>query len=427
MIELKGKYSTAKVFTDFIEKTAQQQIIELCDQEFTEDCKIRIMPDCHAGAGCVIGFTADLKDKVIPNLVGVDIGCGMYVIELGKIDIDLPKLDEVIRQHIPAGTKTHKNKITSFSELEKLCCYNGLKNLPRIENSLGTLGGGNHFIEGNREANGNTYIVIHSGSRNLGKQVADIYQKLAIEACSTDENYHLEKEALVEKYKRQGRGKEIQPALEALKKKHGGGIKDSLCYLTGDLKERYLHDMGICQYYATRNREIMAEIIIDKMSLNCNNSFHTVHNYIDFNDNIIRKGSVSAYNGEKIIIPINMRDGSIIAIGKGNPDWNYSAPHGAGRLMSRGQAKKNITLEEFEKSMEGIYTTSVDESTLDESPMSYKPKEEIIKNIWPTAEIESIISPIYNFKFSEGIDIRERRQKLNTLSDAVSSHHSLKK
>lgn len=401
MLELKGKYNTAVVFTDNIEQTAVGQIIELCNQEFTEGCKIRIMPDCHAGAGCVIGFTADLGNKVIPNLVGVDIGCGMHVTELGKVDIDLPKLDEIIRQYIPAGMETHKNRIVKFPELQELYCYRDLKDFKRIERSLGTLGGGNHFIECNQDKKGNSYLVIHSGSRNLGKQVADIYQKLAIELCSGKEDYFTERKSLIQAFKKQGKRNEIQSALEKLKKKYSHlapKYNADLCYLSGEYRDKYLHDMEICQRYAALNRETMAEIILDRMSLASNNNFHTVHNYIDFNDNIIRKGSVAAYEGQKIIIPINMRDGSIVAVGKGNSDWNYSAPHGAGRLMSRSKAKEFVSLDEFQKSMQGIYTTSVNKHTLDESPMAYKSMDEIISNIQETVEILEIIKPVYNFK-----------------------------
>lgn len=423
MLKLKGKYNTAIVFTDNIEETAISQIIKLCNQEFIEDCKIRIMPDCHAGSGCVIGFTADLGDKVVPNLVGVDIGCGMHVTELGKVDIDLPKLDETIRQHIPAGAETHENRIVKFPELQELYCYRDLKDTKRIVESIGTLGGGNHFIECNKDEQ-NSYLVIHSGSRNLGKQVADIYQKLAIDLCSGKENYFIEKETLIQEYKKQGKRKQIQPALEKLKKKYNKltpRYNADLCYLTGEFREKYLHDMEICQHYATLNRETMAEIILDRMSLTSKNSFHTVHNYIDFNDNIIRKGSVAAYKGQKIIIPINMRDGSIIAIGKGNPDWNYSAPHGAGRIMSRSKAKEFVSLEEFQESMKGIYTTSVNEHTLDESPMAYKPMSEIIKNIQDTADIMTVIKPIYNFKASESLSLKQlRQQKLKTFTTDVS-------
>lgn len=401
MFEVSGRYNTARIFADSLEEAAVDQILNLCNQEFVKDCKIRIMPDYHAGMGCVIGFTANLGHMVIPNLVGVDIGCGMYVIELGKIEIDLPQFDEVIHKYIPAGMNTHEGRIVKYPELQDLYCYRDLKNTKRIERSLGTLGGGNHFIELNKNDEGNIYLVIHSGSRNLGKQVADIYQKLAVDICSGKENYFIEREALIKDFKKQGKKKQIQAALSQLKNKYDSlqpKYDKDLCYLTREYRDKYLHDMEICQRYATLNRETMAEIILQKMSLSGHNSFHTIHNYINFNDNIIRKGSVSAYNGEKLIIPINMRDGSIIAIGKGNQEWNFSAPHGAGRLMSRTKAKELLSMSEYQETMQGIYTTSVNEYTLDESPMAYKSAEEILSNIGDTVDVVSIIKPIYNFK-----------------------------
>jgi tRNA-splicing ligase RtcB len=363
ILEIRGQYNTAKVFTDNVEEATLEQITNLCNQEFTKGCKIRIMPDCHAGIGCVIGFTANLGDKVVPNLVGVDIGCGMYTLRLGKIDVDLPLLDKTIHKYIPAGREVHKKKIVSFPELQELHCFRELKEKTRIERSIGTLGGGNHFIELNKDSEENLYLVIHSGSRNLGKQVAEIYQNLAVDLCSGEPK-----------------------------------LSRDLCFLTGEYRNRYLHDMAICQRYAILNRETIAELILEKLKLNPLESFHTVHNYINFEDNIIRKGSVSARKGEKIIIPVNMRDGSIIAIGKGNPEWNYSAPHGAGRVLSRATARKAISLEAYQEAMRGIYTTCVNEHTLDESPMVYKPMKEILPNIQDTVEVVKVIKPIYNFK-----------------------------
>lgn len=368
MIELTGKYSRAKVFAYNIDEETKAQIINFCNQDYSEGKKIRIMPDTHAGVGCVIGFTANLGDKVVPNIVGVDIGCGIQVVELKKTYVDLGKLDKVINKYIPAGREIHKKKVYNFEKLENLHCYGKLKNIDRIKRSIGTLGGGNHFIEVNQDSEGNYYLVIHSGSRNLGKQVALYYQKVAVE---------LQK---------------------------GKSYPSSFCFLEGQWKDRYLHDMKICQEYASLNRRVMANIILGEIfgtSIEDYNSFETVHNYINFKDNIIRKGSISAYKGEKIIIPINMRDGSLICIGKGNEDWNYSAPHGAGRIMSRKQAKKSISIEDYRDSMEGIYTTSVNLSTLDEAPMAYKPMEEIISNIGETAEVLKIIKPVYNFKAAE--------------------------
>ena len=406
MIELKGKYNTAKVFINNIEESAKDQIVELLNQDFIKNSKVRIMPDTHSGAGCVIGFTADLGNKVIPNLVGVDIGCSMLTIELGKVDIDLEELDNIIHKYIPAGFNVHEGRIVRFSKLQDLYCYRQLKYTKRIERSLGTLGGGNHFIEVNIDSQNNKYLIIHSGSRNLGKQVADCYQNLAIDLCSGKEDYYIKRDEIIKIYKEQGRRKEIQQALKDLEKQYAELQPDypkELCYLTGEYKNRYLHDMNICQGYATLNRETMANIILDKIlnkKLIDFEHFHTVHNYINFNDNIIRKGAISAYEGEKVLIPINMRDGSILAIGKGNPDWNYSAPHGAGRIMSRSKARKNVSLEEFKESMNGIYTTSVNKNTIDESPMAYKSIDDIINNIGDTIEIIDIIKPIYNFKAS---------------------------
>jgi len=404
MIELQGKYNTAKVFTDNIEDSAKEQIIQLLNQDFIKDCKVRIMPDCHSGSGCVIGFTANLGDKVIPNLIGVDIGCSMLTIELGQIDIDLEKLDKAINQYIPSGFNIHEGRVVRFPELQDLHCYRNLKDTKRIERSVGTLGGGNHFIEVNVDSNNNKYLVIHSGSRNLGHQVATFYQDLAIDLCSGKESYYTERENIIKTYKEQDRKTEIQQALSDLKNKYDDlqpNYPKDLCYLTGDFRDKYLHDMNICQEYATLNRETMANIILDKMfnkTLSDYDYFHTVHNYINFNDNIIRKGSVSAKDGEKLLIPINMRDGSIIAVGKGNPDWNYSAPHGAGRLFSRTKAREILNLDKFKEEMNGIYSTSVNENTLDESPMAYKPMEEILENIKDIVDVLEIIKPIYNFK-----------------------------
>lgn len=403
-MEFVGKYNKATIFTDHIEQGAQDQIIELLNQEFIKDAKVRIMPDVHQGMGCVIGFTAEMGDKVIPNIVGVDIGCGMLTVALGDVNMDLPKLDGIINDKVPSGKYTHEGRMYRFEKYKDLYCYRELKNTKRIERSIGTLGGGNHFIEVNIDKNNNKYLVIHSGSRNLGKQVAEIYQRLAIDLCSGKEEFFHKKEVLIETYKNQGRRKDINKALKELEKQYKGVepiYPKQLCYLTGEYREKYLHDMKICQEYAELNRETMAEIILENLfhaNLNDFEYFHTVHNYIDFKDNIIRKGAIAAYHGEKILIPINMKDGSILAKGKGNSDWNYSAPHGAGRLKSRTDAKESFTLADFEKSMEGIYSTSVKQSTLDESPFAYKGMDEILNNIGDTAEVIDVLKPIYNFK-----------------------------
>ncbi len=396
--------SDLKIFTENIEQEALAQINTLLEQSAFQDCKVRIMPDVHAGAGCVIGFTADLGDKVIPNIVGVDIGCGMLTISLGNIEIDLEKLDRAIRKRVPSGRNVHEGRIVRFDELQDLYCYRELKDTKRLERSIGTLGGGNHFIEIDADEEGNKYLIIHSGSRNLGKQVAEYYQRLVVELMQGKDKLFEMQEKLIEEYKAKGKRKEIQSAIKQLHREfvpNPIGIPRDLCYLTGIYRERYLHDMRICQRFAVLNRAEMAKAIFDEMGLEEIDSFETIHNYIEFGSNMVRKGAISAKKDEMLLIPINMRDGCIIGIGKGNEEWNHSAPHGAGRLMSRSKAKEQLSLAEFEKSMEGIYTTSVNQATVDESPMAYKPMDEIIKNIKDTVEIVKIIKPIYNFKASE--------------------------
>ena len=407
--KLESEYNL-KIFTDNIEYECLEQIELLLKQEMFKDCKVRIMSDCHSGKGCVIGFTANLGNKVIPNIVGVDLGCGMYCINLGNIDINLQWLDEGIRKEVPAGREGFKETKTKFKKIQELICYRELKNHKEFERQLGTLGSGNHFIEVDIDSNGNKYLVIHSGSRNLGNQVANYYQKLAIKLHSGYDNYFKEKEELIRTYKEQGRRQEIQEEIKKLNVKYSGKRADmpnDLCYLEGQYKDNYLHDMKICQEYAVLNRESMTKNIIekvinpmlkDKLILNNLEQFQTIHNYLNFEDNIIRKGAVSANKGEKLIIPINMRDGSLICIGKGNEDWNNSAPHGAGRIMSRSKAKELVDIEEYKQSMKDIYTTSVSESTMDEAPMVYKPLEEIEENIKDTVDIVERIKPIYNFK-----------------------------
>lgn len=405
-----------KIFTSNIEDKAREQIDLLLEQDPFKDCKIRIMPDVHAGAGCVIGFTGNLGDKVIPNIVGVDIGCGMLCVELGNIDLNLEKLDRIIRQYIPSGMNVHENQRYKFLELEQLYCYELLKNKDNwLEKSMGTLGGGNHFIEIDVDEDDNKYLVIHTGSRNLGKQVAEIYQEKAIKYCSYDEEMKSEKQSIIKEYKKQHKEKEIQEKLIEITKKCEGITKlpKDLCYLEGQLREDYLHDMKICQEFAILNRKTIANIILknimyfkdDIEPLDCwefkDDYFETIHNYISFEDNIVRKGAISAKKGEKVLIPMNMRDGCIIGIGKGNDDWNCSAPHGAGRIMSRMQAKETFNLDEYKESMKNIYTTSVNENTIDEAPFVYKPMKEIIDNIGDTVDIIKIIKPIYNFKANE--------------------------
>ena len=367
MIELQGKYANANVFIDEIDPRSKEQIERLLDQSFVEGSKIRIMPDVHAGMGCVIGFTADMGDKIIPNIVGVDIGCGVLVVKLKDVDIDLDELNHIIKSRIPVGFNVHKTRHSRYPKLQELYVYRELNDTKRLERSIGTLGGGNHFIEVNVDSKGHKYLQIHSGSRNLGHQVAELYQKKAVQ-------YHKDK---------------------------GTEVPRDLAYLEGDLAKEYLHDMKICQEYASDNREAIADIILSNLlnkELKDYEFFHTIHNYINFDDNIVRKGAISAKAGEEIVIPINMRDGSILAVGKGNPEWNYSAPHGAGRLMSRTQAKKSFDLNEFKSEMEGIYSTTVHRGTLDEIPSAYKDIDVILDNIDPAATVVDILRPIFNYK-----------------------------
>ena len=407
MKEIAGVCNTAKVYTEIIEENAAVQIKTLCDQEFVTGCRIRIMPDVHAGAGCVIGFTADLGEMVIPNIVGVDIGCGMLTVELGKSETDFEKLDTIIREFVPSGKSVHEGRIVRFPELQKLNCCRALKDTKRIERSIGTLGGGNHFIEIDIDDEGNKYLIIHTGSRNLGKQVAEHYQEMAYDILRGKDKIFDEQKRIIGEYKTAGRRTEIQAAIKELKKSFKAKetrIPKELCYLTGEYRNMYLADMKICQEYAALNRLTIAKIIIEELS-SCGVDnfiyFETIHNYIDQDSNIVRKGAVSAKEGEMILIPINMRDGSLICIGKGNEDWNCSAPHGAGRLFSRSAAKENFTVEEFEKEMNGIFTTSVGTATLDECPMAYKTMDDIVMSITPAAEIIKVIKPVYNFKAGE--------------------------
>lgn len=396
-----------KIFATTIEQEAVSQVYRLAGQANFRDAKIRIMPDAHAGAGCTIGFTADLGDKVVPNLVGVDIGCGMLVANIGNIDLDLAKLDKVIRDTIPSGSDVNTKQGTRvyFEQMEDMVMYKNLRNMDHLQSSIGSLGGGNHFLEIDADEDGNKYIVIHSGSRNLGQQVCKHYQKLAIEQCNSyTKQIKEEINATIARLKKEGRQKESSTAIKAIKEKYNriDKVPTDLCYLVGDLRQDYLHDMKICQEFAWQNRLEMLRRILKGMKIkNVVEQWQTVHNYIDFTDNIIRKGAIRCNAGEKVIIPLNMRDGSIIAIGKGNEDWNNSGPHGAGRLMSRSAAKESLSMDDFRHSMEGIFTTCVNRGTIDESPMAYKNAQEIIDGIAPTADVVNIIKPIYNFKATE--------------------------
>lgn len=402
MLEIIGKTNTAVCYAAVIEDEAKEQIRRMCDYKLTENSKIRIMPDVHAGRGCTIGTTMTVKDKVCPNIVGVDIGCGMYTLKLTDRELDYEKIDEACH-YIPSGKNVWEGRMERF-DLTALRCFRSLKDTKRMERSLGTLGGGNHFIEIDQAKDGTYYIVIHSGSRNLGKQVAEIYQQLAVDLHMGKENYFKQRDEIINTYKQEGRRAEIQNALKELQKNYETKeleVPEDLCWLYGTFLEDYLHDVEICQSFACRNRERIAEILLERTGMTASESFHTVHNYIDTKEMILRKGAISAHAGEKVLIPINMRDGSVIALGKGNSEWNYSAPHGAGRVLSRTRAKEKISLEAYKEAMKGIYTTSVNESTLDEAPMAYKSLEDIIDVIHDSVEIIDIMKPVYNFKASD--------------------------
>lgn len=390
--------SNLKIFTKNIEDKALEQVNTLIAQDAFKDAKIRIMPDVHAGAGCVIGFTGDLGDKVIPNIVGVDIGCGMLTIELSKKIDNLEGLDNFITKNIPNGFNVSSVEKCPQEFLELFKCYDELASVSRLKKSLGSLGGGNHFIE--IDTDGETdYLVIHTGSRNLGLQVADLYQKKAEDYIKKLNGNNISE--IIQELKKDGMEKEIEAAIKKAKENEVH-IPRELSYIEGEDREDYLHDMKLAQEFAVENRKNIAMLILeylkDSEDIQMVDSFETIHNYIDLESNIVRKGAISAKEGEKVIIPINMRDGCIIATGKGNEDWNYSAPHGAGRILSRAAAKSQISLEDFQESMKDVYTTSVDTSTIDESPFAYKSIDEILSNIVDTVEVDKIIKPIYNFK-----------------------------
>lgn len=401
-LEIKGKVNTAICYAKVVEDEAIEQIRRMCDYEMTEGSRIRIMPDVHAGKGCTIGTTMTINDKAVPNVVGVDIGCGMYTVNLGKVDIDFRKVDEAAH-FIPSGMNVWEGRQERF-DLTELRCYRDLKDTKRLERSLGTLGGGNHFIEIDQATDGTKYLIIHSGSRNLGKQVAELYQRLAVNLSRGYGDYLERRDEIIQTYKEQGRKNEIQ---EALKQLHWqvyespASMPEDLCFLEGKYLEDYLHDVVICQTFARRSREKMAEIILGRTGMTGSEAFHTIHNYIDTDEMILRKGAIAAHSGEKVLIPINMRDGSVLAVGKGNPEWNYSAPHGAGRIMSRTKAKNNLSMDEYRETMKGIYTTSINENTLDEAPMAYKSLEDIIDVIKESVDVIDVMKPIYNFKASE--------------------------
>ncbi len=400
MIEVNGKYNTAKIFTDIVDQDSIAQVTLLCNQEFVKGSKIRLMPDIHAGAGCTIGTTMTITDKIVPNLVGVDIGCGMETVKLKERYIEPQKLDKLIYEKIPSGFNIREKAHKYFNNIsiEDLYCYKEINPI-RAEKSLGTLGGGNHFIEADKDEEGYIYIVVHSGSRHLGLEVANYYQEEGYKTLNGTTKKDIDE--LIKKLKAQKREKEIQKSLTALKNTKRTNIPKSLAYVSGELFTQYIHDMKIVQKYAELNRKAIMYEIIKGMKLHITEQFTTVHNYIDTDSMILRKGAVSAKNGEKLLIPINMRDGSLICIGKGNNDWNNSAPHGAGRLMSRAVAKQSFTVSDFKKQMNGIFSTSIGKATLDECPMAYKNMDDIVNNIGDTAEIINIIKPIYNFKAGE--------------------------
>ena len=402
MFEIKGKYATAICYASVVENEAIEQIRRMCDHEFTEGSRIRIMPDVHSGVGCTIGTTMTIVDKVVPNIVGVDIGCGMYTVELGQVDIDFERVDEAAH-YIPSGKNVWEGRQERF-DLTELRCYRALKDAKRLERSLGTLGGGNHFIEIDAAADGTKYLVIHSGSRNLGLQVANHYQQLAVDLNLGKEEFFAAREELIRTYKEQDRRKEIQKELKAMEKAFQlkePTIPADLCYLYGSFMEDYLHDVEICQRFARRSREKMAEIILQRTGMEAKSAFHTIHNYINVDEMILRKGAIAAHEGELVLIPINMRDGSVLARGRGNAEWNYSAPHGAGRLMSRSKARETLDMEGYRATMAGVYTTSVNERTIDEAPMAYKSLTDIIDVIRDSVDVIEVLKPIYNFKASD--------------------------
>ncbi|MDE6954512.1 MAG: RtcB family protein [Oscillospiraceae bacterium] len=397
MLEVTGKHNQAKIFTDVVDQASIAQVIELCNQEFAAGSHIRLMPDIHAGAGCTIGTTMTITDKVVPNLVGVDIGCGMETIRVREGHMELQKLDKLIYEKIPSGfdIRAKAHRYLDQIDLEELCCARHV-DLLRAEKSIGTLGGGNHFIEVDRDDEGQLYVVVHSGSRHLGVEVAKYYQEEGYKALNRTDDGSLQE--LVAELKVAGRQKEIQKELKRLKNLKRTAVPRQLAYVEGTLFDQYIHDMKLVQRFAELNRQAMIDEIVKGMKLHVEEQFTTIHNYIDTDAMILRKGAVSARAGERLLIPINMRDGSLLCVGKGNEDWNCSAPHGAGRLMSRAEAKQSFTVSEFKKQMADVYTTSVSKATLDECPMAYKGMEDILDNIGPTAEVVKIIKPIYNFK-----------------------------
>ena len=395
MFELNSKYGEVKVYAETIEEEAIGQISQIANSPIGEDAHIRIMPDAHAGKGCVIGTTMKFTNKICPNIVGVDIGCGVVAYQLAQQNIDLEELDKFCRTKVVSGQNVRSKAVNLKMQegwLPDLYCWDALKNHDRLYKSLGTLGGGNHFIELNRAENGSYWLLVHSGSRNLGKQVAEFYQELA--EVTFKDRVNAEKLDLIESLKLQGRQSEIQTELAKIKEYVPNGLE----YLRGGNAKDYLHDMAICQVWANENRRVIAEDIIKGMNWGYVDRIESIHNYINLEDGFIRKGAIAAHKGMPCLIPLNMRDGTLICVGKGNEDWNYSAPHGAGRLMSRGRAKKEIKLEDFQETMKDVYSSTVCQATIDESPFAYKDMEEIMKAVEPTVDIVERIIPVYNYK-----------------------------
>ncbi len=407
-----GNYGTAKIFTDMVEDAALEQVQTLMDCEFIDGQQVRMMPDIHAGAGCTVGTTIKLTHKAVcPNLVGVDIGCGMLATNIGPKCMDLPELDKIVHEQVPAGFSIRAKPLSAAYELD--WDYIAPIDKEKALRSLGTLGGGNHFIELDRCVGKDEYsLVIHSGSRHLGLEIANYYQKRAIEQCKSNVDTEFLRKKIIEEYKATGREKEIGAALARIIPKKSQ-LADELCYVTDDLYDEYIHDMRLAQKYAAQNRRAMRDAILDKPKWTPWEEIDSIHNFINMSDMILRKGATSANYGEKLLIPINMRDGTLVCKGRGNPDWNCSAPHGAGRLIGRKQALKQLSMDEYKKTMEGIYTTSVSTATLDEAPMAYKPIENILDNIDPTAEVISILKPVYNFKSSDSPDDQKKNRRVS--------------
>jgi len=402
MITIKGKYNEAIVFTGELEPTASGQIKAVCDQEAFAGSKIRIMPDAHAGMGCVIGTTMTISDKVVPGMVGVDIGCGMETVALDDRKIDFAALDSLIHRSIPCGRDIRRTYHPLNDQIDLTALRSAKRlNLERARRSIGTLGGGNHFIEVDQDDSGALYLVVHSGSRHIGNEVAKLYQDEGFRALCGNSRFQIDE--MIVKMKNEGNTKEIHKAVKKLKAQRAAltPVPKDLAYVEGDLFDDYIHDMRLIQRYAALNRKAMADVIIQGMGLSAREEFTTIHNYIDTESMVLRKGAVSARKGEKLLIPINMRDGSLICLGRGNPDWNNSAPHGAGRVMSRRDAFNKLSMEEYAREMAGVYSTCVRADTLDEAPMAYKPMDEIIARIGPTVDIISRVRPLYNFKAAE--------------------------